>query len=519
MGNYDWKQLLTPQLPFMKPVAPPPFFGVNDDMAILPAMLMGFQHALPMVGAIVVMPMTLSLAMSVDVQQYTIAASLICAGLFTIVQVCEFGLPKGYQVGTGIVNVMIPSALFLAIGRSAMEAEALEGKTSEEAYGKFLGSCLIASLVTLAIAFLPSVVMKRVFPPMVQGICITLIGVALVSNGIANWGGNGRQIGETKFGYGAAEYIALGSVCFFLLILIEMCGSPMMKNCSILICLAIGKLIAGLAEYGGDDGIDVNGDGAVKYSTDAAVKAADSATFLFVETFSFGVHGSAIFPLCVAFLCSSVETIGAIEATCEVSKVGDEEVEKKVRGGLIGDFIGSFIGALFGATPNTTTAANAGVIQTTNCANRATGLWCGIWLMLFGIFPKVGASMYQTPVVVIGGLTTFVYAQVLISGIMKLTKDSDLMAGSRRARFILALSMGMGLAITLRRDFLENEVNGGLWPKKDEEYPEFRNGVMMLLNTPVTLGPLLAILLNMVIPVEGNAGQADNKIIPEDDKN
>lgn len=51
VGDYDYKYLIYPNLPFIKNPyndKPQPFFGLNQQLPILLAMLLGFQHALAM---------------------------------------------------------------------------------------------------------------------------------------------------------------------------------------------------------------------------------------------------------------------------------------------------------------------------------------------------------------------------------------------------------------------------------------------------------------------------------------
>lgn len=51
MGDYDYAFLFRPNLPFMKkPRQSAPFFGLNDRMPVLLALILGFQHALAMLA-------------------------------------------------------------------------------------------------------------------------------------------------------------------------------------------------------------------------------------------------------------------------------------------------------------------------------------------------------------------------------------------------------------------------------------------------------------------------------------
>lgn len=51
MGDYDYGFLFTPNLPFMKNARKSaPFFGLNDRIPVLLALLLGLQHALAMLA-------------------------------------------------------------------------------------------------------------------------------------------------------------------------------------------------------------------------------------------------------------------------------------------------------------------------------------------------------------------------------------------------------------------------------------------------------------------------------------
>src|SRR3954470_15422720 len=61
VGDYDYAFLFRPSLPFLKtPRRAAPFFGLNDKMPVLLAMLLGFQHALAMLAGIITPPIILS---------------------------------------------------------------------------------------------------------------------------------------------------------------------------------------------------------------------------------------------------------------------------------------------------------------------------------------------------------------------------------------------------------------------------------------------------------------------------
>jgi len=172
-----------------------------------------------------------------------------------------------------------------------------------------------------------------------------------------------------------------------------------------------------------------------------------------------------------------VETVGDIQASCDVSGLPIEgpDADSRIQGGLLADGVNSFLACLMTCPPNTTFSQNNGVIAITRCASRAAGIACCFWLILLGCFEKFGAAIASIPDAVLGGMTTFLFANVLVSGI-------NIVGGSgqmgRRTRFILAVSLGVGVGVAALPNWAEGgglagfhggnlKHNIGLWPAKD----------------------------------------------------
>lgn len=87
-----------------------PFFGPNDRLPVVLALVLGLQHALAMVGGLVVPPLLLGgsagAALAPNDQTYLVSAALIWCGLGTFVQVSRIPLGKGFFLGSGVLNVI-----------------------------------------------------------------------------------------------------------------------------------------------------------------------------------------------------------------------------------------------------------------------------------------------------------------------------------------------------------------------------------------------------------------------------
>lgn len=71
--------------------------------------------------------------------------------------------------------------LVLAVG-AELDAQK-EGYSFDEAFGKLLGTIALCSAWPVILSFMPHRALKKIFPPIVTGITIFLIGTKLVATG------------------------------------------------------------------------------------------------------------------------------------------------------------------------------------------------------------------------------------------------------------------------------------------------------------------------------------------------
>lgn len=99
IGDYDYSFLFRPNLPFMRPAQQAaPFFGLNDKMPVVLALLLGFQHALAMLAGVITPPLILSgqggVNLDISHQQYLVSTSLIVCGILSSIQITRFHIYK-----------------------------------------------------------------------------------------------------------------------------------------------------------------------------------------------------------------------------------------------------------------------------------------------------------------------------------------------------------------------------------------------------------------------------------------
>jgi len=267
-----------------------------------------------------------------------------------------------------------------------------------------------------------------------------------------------------------------------------------MKNSNVILALLFGYMVAGLSNYEG-----------MPYVDSSKIESAPAIDFLWTHWFGLGFYGPAVIPLLIAYIVTTVETVGDITAGHEVSElnVKSKEYTRRVQGGLMADAVCSVLASLFTSMPNTTFSQNNGVIALTKCASRRAGFATGFWLILMGVLSKIAGIITSIPDAVLGGMTIFLFANVLVSGIA-LFGSLDLK--SRRIRFIAAMSLAVGVGVTVWpfafQDMRASSYTAAFWTCSDcsETMKGFRNGVSIFLSTGYCIGSIIAICLNLILP-------------------
>ena len=308
------------------------------------------------------------------------------------------------------------------------------------------------------------------------------------------------QVGDV---YGASEYVGLGFLTFVTIMSVEVFGSPFMRNCSCVIGLLWGYAAAAWSTHHGE-----------KYVTQDLMKQAPGITFLWTLRNSTGPNGffpisfypPLIIPFFIVFIITSCETWADTQASMEASRLdttGKPLQIMRQKGALLNDTLSGILAALSGVLPLTTFAQNNGIISLTNVASRRVGVACGVWLCILGILSKIGAWIQSIPGPVLGGMTSFLFANVLASGMHILLQDPG--ALKRRNRFILAATMACGVGVTLWPAWARM----ALWPidghmadgsKLGEAKRGVRDSIILILSTGFVFGFFVAFSLNMILP-------------------
>ncbi|ODA77328.1 hypothetical protein RJ55_06956 [Drechmeria coniospora] len=513
LGTYDYAFLFRPNLPFMtKSKYRSPFFGLDDKMPVVLALLLGLQHALSMLAGVIAPPIILSgrggANLESDQQQYLVSTALIVSGILSCVQIHRFRVPRTrYYIGTGVLSVVGISFSIIPIAQGAFRQMYANGYCPSgpdgeplpcpRGYGALVGTASVCALVEVLISFLPPRVLLRLFPPIVTGPTVMLIGVHLIESGFKDWmGGSGPcahpATAAAAFAkcpsihaphalpWGSAEFLGLGFSVFVTIMLCERYGSPIMKSTSVVLGLVVGCIIAGAAGYFDGSGI----------------AAAPVASFIWVKTFPLSIYGPLVIPIMAVFVICATEAVGDITATCDVSnlEMHGPNFESRIQGGLLTDGLNGVAAALMTMTPMSRFAQNNGVIALTRCANRKAGFACCFFLIVMGIFTKLAAALVAIPKPVLGGMTTFLFSAVAVSGMAILVRGVEF---NRRTRFILTAGLALGYGATLVPNYFEGvfTYHGG-----NQALAGFLGVIVLIMETGFAVTAAVCMALNLALP-------------------
>ncbi|MFF5211526.1 uracil-xanthine permease family protein [Streptosporangium sp. NPDC000396] len=369
-----------------------------DERLSWPRMVgFGAQHVIAMFGATFVFPLVMGLNPNVAVMM---------SGVATIIFLL-------------IVSGRIPSYL----GTSAsfvggVFAIRAAGGDDATVTGSILVAGLVLALVGLAIHYLGVQIIHRIFPPVVTGAVVMLIGFGLAF-----------VVADVY--WPQDSWVALITMTATFLIIVLFRG--FIGRIAILLGLVFGFLLSwGLDRVAGPvtsvlpgqnlrdaAGAACTGEGPYCVATAFSHSRVNfggiaDAPWIGIPDFhgpSFKIGAVAlVLPAVIALVA---ENIGHVKAVGEMTGV---DVDPYMGRAIIGDGVGTMVASAVGGSPTTTYAENIGVMAATRVYSTAAYYIAAIIAILFGFCPKFGALVAATPGGVLGGITVILYGMIGLLG-------------------------------------------------------------------------------------------------------
>lgn len=406
------------------------------------AIPMGLQHVLAMfVGnltPVLIISGACGIAAGSTLQIALLQNAMLLAGIVTLVQLFAIG-PCGGKVPI----IMGTSSGFIGVCNSV--AGVMGGGVL--AYGAIMGASIIGGLVESVLGFLLKP-LRKFFPPVVTGTVVLSIGLSLISVGVGSFGG-----GSNAADYGSPENLFLGALVLVVILALKHFTKGITSTASILFGIIVGYIAAAIMGLVLDPvGVNAAGEEFTKAWVLNWDKVAEAPWFAIPEFMPVKVvfDPRAILPVVIMFIVTAVETVGDISGVME-GGMDREATDKELSGGVICDGLGSSFAALFGVLPNTSFSQNVGLVTLTKVVNRFALSIGGIFLIICGLFPKVGAVISIMPQSVLGGAAVMMFSSIVVSGIQLITKHPM----TARNISIVSVALGLGYGIGANTAILE----------------------------------------------------------------
>ena len=302
---------------------------------------------------------------------------------------------------------------------------------------------------------------RYALPPLVTGLIVLMIGLALVKVGIQYAAGGVPNIGKPVFGSLSMWIPAL--VVVLVTLAVKFFARGFMAVAAVLIGILAGYIVAYLM-------------GQVSFA-----KVGYAAMFALPQPFKYGfeLNWAIVIGMCFMAVVSAIETVGD---TSGITKggAGREATDDEVAGATFADGLGTSIAGIFGGLPNTSFSQNVGLVAMTGVMSRHVDTIGAIFLIICGLIPKIGAIINTVPINVLGGGVIVMFGMVCASGINML---SDV-KWSRRNMVIFATALSVSLGLQQVPDALQH-----VGPT-----------LKILLTTGLLPAATIAIVLNLVLP-------------------
>ena len=421
---------------------------VDEILPVGQLSVLGLQHVLVMYAGAVAVPLIIGGALKLPKDQVAllINADLLCAGIVTLIQSIGF-----WKFGIRLPVMM--GVTFAAVGPML----AMAANPDLGIQGIF-GSVMAAGVFGIFAATFISRLLPM-FPPVVTGVIISVIGLSLLRVA-ANWAGGG--VGNPNFG--APLYLGVALIVLASIILITKFVKGFFANISVLVGLIIGFLIAlalGQVSFAG---------------------VADAPWAAAIYPFMFGppkFDVVAILTMCIVMVVVMIESMGMFLALGELThrRITQEDLAK----GLRVDGLGTLIGGILNTFPHTSFSQNVGLVGVTGVRSRYVTIAGGIIMIALGLLPKLALLVASVPQFVLGGAGIVMFGMVAATGI-RILHGVEFHGEKRHNMYIVAIAIGMGLVPELS-------------PKFFDQMPHFLGP---LLHSGILLAAVTAGILNLV---------------------
>ena len=263
-----------------------------------------------------------------------------------------------------------------------------------------MGGLACAGFVYFALSTLVklrgSAALERIFPPVVVGPVIIIIGMGLAPVAVD------MALGKNS-AYSYEHSVLVSMITLVITLSVAVFAKGMMKLIPIMFGIVSGYVVClflGLINF---------------------QPVLDAKWFELPELTKPEFNLEAILYMLPIAIAPAVEHVGGIMA---ISSVTGKDFLKKpgLHRTLLGDGVATAAASLVGGPPNTTYAEVTGAVMLTRNFNPNIMTWAAVWAIAISFCGKVGAFLSTIPTIVMGGIMMLVFGSIAVVGMSTLIK-------------------------------------------------------------------------------------------------
>ena len=286
-----------------------------------------------------------------------------------------------------------------------------------------MGGLASAGLVYLALSILVKLrgteALQRIFPPIVVGPVIIIIGMGLAPVAVD------MSLGKNS-AYAYNDAILVSMVTLLTTLSVAVFAKGLMKLIPIMFGITAGYILClflGLINF---------------------QPVIDAPWFSLPKLTAPEFNLEAILYMLPIAIAPAVEHVGGIMA---ISSVTGKDFLKKpgLHRTLLGDSLATTAASLVGGPPNTTYSEVTGAVMLTRNFNPNIMTWAAIWAIAISFCGKVGAFLSTIPTIVMGGIMMLVFGSIAVVGMSTLIRDKVDVTEARNLCIIsVVMTVGIG---------------------------------------------------------------------------
>ena len=286
-----------------------------------------------------------------------------------------------------------------------------------------MGGLASAGLVYLALSTLVKLrgteALQRIFPPIVVGPVIIIIGMGLAPVAVD------MSLGKNS-AYAYNDAVLVSMVTLLTTLSVAVFAKGLMKLIPIMFGITAGYILClflGLINF---------------------QPVIDAPWFSLPKLTAPEFNLEAILYMLPIAIAPAVEHVGGIMA---ISSVTGKDFLKKpgLHRTLLGDGLATAAASLVGGPPNTTYAEVTGAVMLTRNFNPNIMTWAAVWAIAISFCGKVGAFLSTIPTIVMGGIMMLVFGSIAVVGMSTLIRGEVDVTEARNLCIIsVVMTFGIG---------------------------------------------------------------------------